>query len=659
MGAREYGLFFTILSACSVASCSPSSDDGAEEGNLAATADDSACALATNSGGVIVGTNDPGMKDAPEPASGFRTGMKPSYAKRYMVVTANPLASKAGCEILKKGGSAADAAVAVQMVLGLVEPQSSGVGGGAVALYYDAAKKVVTAYDGRETAPRAATGNYLQWISDADHGAPKPNARASGRSIGTPGAVRMLDLVHRDQGKLPWKDLFQPAIGLADGFAIGGRMAAAIATSLSDLRRDPEAAAYFLNADGSAKAHGTLIKNPAYKTTLGAIADGGPDAFYSGSIANGIVSKIKVSSGPSGEPITPGVTEASDLSGYQAKRRDPVCVTYRAYWVCTMAPPSAGGIAVAETLGILENFPMSQYAPAAADDSGGKASIMGVHLIAEAERLAYADRDKYVADTDFIPLPKDASGPSMLGKAYLKQRAGLINPDKSMGVASAGNLGDVPLGVDQTPEHGTSHVTIVDKDGNSIVMTTTVEGSLGSFHMTQGFMLNNQLTDFSASPADKDGKPIANRVAPGKRPRSSMAPTLVFQKAPDGSRGELFMSTGSPGGGTIIQYVVKTLVGVIDWKLDAQQATALLDFGASNSATTNVGGEHPSVDARDGGSKDPLVIGLRAKGHDVSVAAQSSGIGTIVRKQVKGASALEGGADPRREGVALGDTFTP
>jgi gamma-glutamyltranspeptidase/glutathione hydrolase len=654
---RVVGVMAAIMAADTALGCGAASDNSTDEGNLTAT-NDAECVV-TNSGGVVVGTGDKGSATAPEPASGFRTGIKPSYAKRYMVVTANALASKTGCEILKKGGSAADAAVAVQMVLGLVEPQSSGLGGGAVAVYYDAKKKTVEAYDGRETAPRAATGNYLQWISDADHGAPLPNARASGRSIGTPGAVRMLDLVHKDHGKLAWKSLFQPAIGVATaGFAIGGRMAAAIAGAQADLKRDPEAKAYFLNPDGSAKALGSELKNPAYASTLTAIADNGADAFYTGSIASGIVDKIKVARGGD-QPITPGLTETSDLGGYRAKKREPICVTYRSYWVCTMAPPSAGGIAVAETLGILENFNLAELAPTALDGNGGKPSPMGVHLVAEAERLAYADRDKYIADTDFVPLPKGANGPAMLDKAYLKQRASLVNRDKSMGVATAGNLGDVPLGVDNTPEKGTSHVTIIDAEGNSLVMTTTVEGSMGSFHMTQGFVLNNQLTDFSATPTDKDNIPVANRVAPEKRPRSSMAPTLVFQKAADGSRGDLYMATGSPGGGTIIQYVVKTLVGVLDWKLDAQQATALVDFGAANSATTNVGGEHPSIDPSDGGNKDPLVKALRAKGHEISVTAQSSGIGTIVRKEVKGQKVLEGGADPRREGAALGDTFTP
>ncbi|MGJ7582923.1 gamma-glutamyltransferase, partial [Variovorax sp. RHLX14] len=293
---------------------------------------------------------------------------------------------------------------------------------------------------------------------------------------------------------------------------------------------------------------------------------------------------------------------------------------------------------------------------------------MGVHLVSEAERLAYADRDKYVADTDFVPLP-GGSVDTMINKPYLQSRASLISLTKSMCIAQAGNLGAVPLGIDKTEEHGTTHFTIVDKQGNVVSMTTTVESTLGSFHMTQGFMLNNQLTDFSANPNDTVDPSIkvANRVAPGKRPRSTMAPTLVFRKNTDGSMGDFVMGTGSPGGGTIIQYVVKTLVGALDWGLDAQQATSLVDFGANNTAisaanpnsATNVGGEHPNVDITNNGNNDTLIAGLRALGHTVNFGAQSSGTSTIIRANVGGKPTLTGGADPRREGIVLGDTFTP
>lgn len=622
-----------------------------------------ACALSTTSGGsVVVGSGLAGDPAAPEPASGYVTGKRATYARSYMVTTANPFASKAGCEVLRSGGNAADAAVAVQAVLGLVEPQSSGLGGGAFMLYYDAARQRVQAYDGRETAPAAATENYLRWVSDTDRTAPLPTgARASGRSIGTPGAVRMLDLVHQDHGRLPWRDLFNPAITLAnDGFRISGRLAAAIAGSANDLARDSEARTYFLNADGSPKALGTLLRNPAYAGTLTTIGTQGANAFYTGPVAQGIVDKIRVTSG--GTPavaITPGLTTLADLAGYQAKRRDPVCTTYRSYWVCGMSPPSSGGIAVAQSLSILENFDMAAYKPTGIDLEGGKPTVLGVHLVSEANRLAYADRDKYVADTDFVPLPGGSTA-AMLDKNYLKARASLISTSRSMGTAQPGVFGTAPLGRTSVNENGTTHFTIVDRQGNALSMTTTVEASMGSFHMTQGFLLNNQLTDFSATPTDSAGLPVANKVEPGKRPRSSMAPTLVFAKNADGSIGNFVLGTGSPGGATIIQYVTKTLVGALDWGLNAQQATSLVDFGAANSPTTNVGGEHPRIDTSNGGNNDPLITGLRALGHTVSTAAQSSGIATIIRIPSSAGTAIyEGGADPRREGIVLGDTFTP
>lgn len=622
---------------------------------------DTACDVLSTSGSVTVGSGLPGDPAAPEPASGYRLGMQPVHAKTYMVVTANPLATKAGCTVLKKGGSAVDAAIAVQAVLGLVEPQSSGLGGGAFMLHYDAAANKVVAFDGRETAPAAATANYLRWIDDnTQQTAPLPSARASGRSIGTPGVLRMLDLAHQTHGTMAWKELVTPAVDLAQqGFVISGRLAQAISGAQAQLAHDSEAAAYFLNADGSPKALGTTLKNPAYADTLNTLAQQGVQAFYTGPLAQAIVDKIQTTaSAKDGSPITPGKTTLADLAAYRAKAREAVCIDYRNHKVCGMPPPSSGGIAVAQALGILENFDLAAHKPAAVDLYGGKPSVMGVHLVSEALRLAYADRDKYVADTDFVPLPGNGI-PTMLDKNYLKTRASLISSTQSMGVAQAGDLGPVPLGVDQTPENGTTHFTIVDKKGNAVSMTTTVEASLGSYHMVRGFLLNNQLTDFSSSPADKDGHPIANRVAPGKRPRSSMAPTLVFEKRADASMGALAMGTGSPGGATIIQYVTKTLVGVLDWDLDAQQATAMVDFGASNSATTNVGGEHPNVAADNGGQNDALVQGLKALGHTVNVNAQSSGIGTIVRSSQGGAPSWTGGADPRREGLVLGDTFLP
>lgn len=627
---------------------------GGSGGSKEVVVSDTTCLQVTDSGEIIDPTT-PVDANAPEIATGFAS-KDVVFARNFMAVAANPIATKTACDILAKGGSAVDAAVATQMVLNLVEPQSSGIGGGAFLIHYDAETRAVVAYDGRETAPLAATANYLRWVSDTDQTTPKPNARASGRSIGTPGTLHVLDSAHRDHGSLPWQDLFAPAIKIADeGFQISPRMSSSIDGSRTQLARDPEAAAYFLNEDGSAKAAGTVLKSPALSQTFQSIATEGISAFYSGAIAQDIVDEIADTTGD----ITPGLTTLADLSGYRSKKREAVCTTYRAYHICGMPPPSSGGITVASALGILENFNMAQYAPVSPDRDGGRPDVMGIHLVTEAERLAYADRNKYIADTDYVPLP-GGSWDTMLNKDYLAARASLISMTASMGVAEAGDLGPVPLGIDTTPESGTSHVSIVDKEGNVVVMTTTIEGGFGAYHMTRsGFLLNNELTDFSSSPTDAEGNPIANRLAPGKRPRSSMAPTLVFRATPDGGAGEFMMATGSPGGAAIIQYVVKTLVGSLDWGLDAQQAVSMISFGTSNSPTTGIGGEHPLVDASDSGNNDPLVTGLRALGHTVSVNAQSSGLGSIVKTMVDGQPAWMGGADPRREGIVLGDTFQP
>ena len=633
-------------------------------------ADLKACLQNSNNTGVSVGSGLPGDPAIPEKSSGYKLGNKVVTSATYMAVTANPHATQAGCEVLSAGGTAADAAVAIQTVLGLVEPQSSGLGGGAFTLYYKASTKQVLSYDGRETAPAAATENYLRHISDTNQTNPLPtlsssfsSTKASGRSIGTPGVVKMLELIHQDHGQKPWDMLFEPAIQLAtNGFGISGRMADAIAGAKNDLLRDPDATAYFLNADSSPKALGTLIKNPDYAQTLSSIAKGGANAFYTGPIAQSIVNKIKVTSSGGANPvaITPGLTELSDLANYKAIKREPVCTTYRNYWVCGMGPPSSGGIAVAQSLGILENFDLSasQYLPTVVNSEGGKPSVAAVHLISESQRLAYADRNKYVADTDFVPLPGNGVS-SMVAKDYLKTRAALISTTKSMGTAQAGVFSTATaLGSSAAEGNGTTHMSIVDKHGNALVMTTTIESGMGSYHFTRGFLLNNQLTDFSFEPSDASGL-IANRIGPLKRPRSSMAPTLVLTKATDGSRGDFVMATGSPGGASIIQFVVKTVVSALDWKLDAQQATSMVNFGAANSSTTGVGGEHPSIDVTNSGLNDPLLVGLRSLGHTVSYSAQSSGVSTIIRAPAAwnaGLPTLWGGADPRREGIALGDS---
>lgn len=602
---------------------------------------------------IIVGSGVSGDPAAPEEASGYRLGYKAKYSDKYMVVANTPLATKAGCDVLRAGGSAADAAVAVQAVLGLVEPQSSTIAGSAFMLHFDAKTGKVQAYDGRETAPAAANGYYLlrQDQNDPDSATPVPNARRSGRSIGVPGVMRMLELAQQDHGKLQWNQLFDEGIALAEeGFKVPQRLASAIQSNAANLALDANAMQTYFTADGQPRAALSTMTNAPYAKTLRALAAQGADALHKGPIAQAIVDKARQSVGDdeARTPITPSLMTLDDLANYEAKRRDPVCTTYRdAYYVCTMSPPSSGGIAIAQALGILNHFDLSAHAPADPDNEGGTPTVMGVHLVSEAERLAYADRDKYVADTDFIPLPGQGLA-SLLDPDYLRMRASLIDPDMSMGTAQPGlfDVRSARQGIDTTAEYGTTHFSIIDAYGNAVSMTTTVESSMGSFHMVDGFLLTNQLTDFSARPEDADGNPIANRVEANKRPRSTMAPTLVFEGT---QPGKVLMATGSPGGGAIIQYVLKTVVGALDWGLDAQQATSINDFGAMNSPTTNVDGSNTSKDL------SALIAGLQAKGHTVSTNAQSSGISTIMQVTVGGQHKLEGGVDPRREGIVLGD----
>ncbi len=598
-------------------------------------------------GGVTTSRN---IATNPEVATGYRKDMTAVRTSSYAVVTANPLATQAACEVLRDGGTAADALVTAQAVLGLVEPQASGIGGGGFLLYFDAASGDVAAYDGREVAPAAATENYLRWISDADRTEPKPDARASGRSIGVPGILRLLQEVHTEHGNTGWRDLFNPAVKLADdGFEISPRLAAAIADAAPQLKADPQAAEYFLNPDGSPKSAGTRLNNPAYSKTLGVIATD-PQAFYSGAIARDIVAAAADTSGGR----TPSQLTLDDLAGYTVKKREPLCAPYRGKEICGFPPPSSGGIAVAATLGVLEHFAMADHKPTDVDLNGGRPAVMGVHLISEAERLAYADRDKYVADTDFVPLP-GGTPQTLINSDYLTGRAALISEQRTMGTAKPGEFGPPTTPAPPPPGPGTSQISIVDAQGNAASLTTTVESAFGSYHMVDGFILNNQLTDFSAEPAGPDGAPIANRIQPGKRPRSTMAPTLVFDMAKPGQpaeRGPLYAVLGSPGGSVIIQFVVKTVVGMLDWGLDPQQAVSMVDFGAANTPKTNVGGEHPVIDTSDNGDHDPLVQGLRKLGHQVDLADQSSGLSAIARTD----PGLIGGADPRREGLVMGDT---
>ena len=567
----------------------------------------------------------PERPSAPEAASGFRADLQSTTAQRHMAAAANPLAAEAGREMLREGGSAVDAAIAMQMVLTLVEPQSSGIGGGAFLLHFDGRR--VQAYDGRETAPLAADENLFM-----AGGKPMAfyDAAVGGRSVGTPGVLRMLEAAHRQHGRLAWARLFEPAIRLADdGFPVSPRLHALL-NDEKFLARDPAARAYFYDADGAPKAVGTVLRNPPLAATLRAIAGGGADAFYSGEIAAEVV-RI-VSSHPNA-----GRLAAADLADYQAKERTPVCTDYKRWRVCGMPPPSSGGIAVAQMLGI---FAVRNIAVVPPVDIGGQLQpqVDAVHLFSEAGRLAFADRNLYVADPDFIPVDWNA----LTDPRYLADRAKLIG-DRSMRRAAPG----VPAGyrvawaADESQRIATSHISAVDGFGNAVSMTTSIEDAFGARLMVRGFLLNNQLTDFSFLPSE-DGKPIANRVQPGKRPRSSMAPTLVFDRA----SGEMVAALGSPGGSQIIGYVAKTLVGVLDWDLDIQQAISLANFGSRNGPT----------EVEQGRVGRSVIEGLQARGHEVGEIPMTSGLQGIVRVRLAdGQRGWAGGADPRREGVALGD----
>ncbi len=577
----------------------------------------------------------PAVPAAPERGSGWRHGLQPLQAAQHMVVAAHPLASEAGLALLRAGGSAADAALAMQLVLGLVEPQSSGLGGGAFILHADAAGRVQT-WDGRETAPAAAQPDDLRWISDGDRRPPWPDARASGRSIGVPGVLRALEALHAQHGRLPWARAFEPAIALAErGFPVPQRLADAIATHRAELLRDPDAAALFLHADGRPRAAGSLLRNPAYAATLRTLAAEGAGAFYRGPIADDIVAEVqRTQAGPAAPgPLTPGRLTAADLAGYRAVERAPVCSDHRRWVVCGMGPPSSGGIAVGQVLGLLEASPPLQ-----------PAGVEAAHRLAEALRLAFADRNRYVADTDFVPLPGRGAA-ALLDPAYLRDRAALIQGDRSLGVAPAGRFDALARGVHGGGGQGTTHLSIVDRWGQAVSMTSSVEASLGAWRVVRGMVLNNQLTDFSPAPADADG-PVANRLQGGKRPRSSMAPTLVFERAPDGTHGPLVAVTGSPGGAAIIAFVSQTLLALHGGTLDAQAATTLPHVAAFNTPVTVLERDHPDTAAL-----QALEAGLQARGHRVVRAPLTSGVATILR--VPGG--WQGGADPRREGAALGD----
>lgn len=593
-------------------------------------------------------TEDDDIAVNPEQSSGYRSGMEVVEFANFGAVTANPTATLAACRTLEAGGTAADALIAAQAALGLVEPQSSGLGGGAFVLYYDASTGETTAYDGRETAPSAATPDYLRYVEagNPSAGAPQPSTRLSGRAIGVPGTVRLFETLHEKHGAQEWGEPFKAAIRLAEsGFSVGPRLSSQLASGIDNILRDEHMGSFFLTDEGTAHPVGSVITNQPYADTLRAITAGGADAFYTGDIAQNIVDSVASTSGGR----TAGTLTLADLANYEVVERPAVCDNYRDIGVCSMSSPSSGGIAVSQALKILEHFALAELGPEAGAGDGGIPSADAIHLISEAERLAYSDRDAYVADADFVPLP-GGSPDMLLAPDYIAQRAALIDMETSMGTAKPGEFpGWDPSGRYNSVENGTSHISVVDSFGNVAAMTTTIEAGLGSFHMSKdGFLLNNELTDFSSEPVDAAGTLIANRIEANKRPRSSMAPTILYALTEDGSHGAAIGSVGSPGGGSIIQFVIKTIVGMVDWGMDPQQAVSMANIGAMNSKRTNIDAGHPIVDTPAG---QAIVADLAARGHDVSVSAQGSGLGALIRT---GEGRWAGGADPRREGIVLG-----
>ena len=583
----------------------------------------------------------------PEGSSGYSP--KPGWAtKKFAVAAANPLATDAGLQVLRAGGSAIDAAVAVQMVLTLVEPQSSGIGGGAFLLHSTGCKG--EAFDGRETAP----GGVDEKLFIGADGKPMAfyDGVVGGRAVGVPGVVKMLEVAHKQYGKLPWAQLFIPAIALAEsGFKVSPRLAMQLNND-AHLKKDPAAAAYYFKPDGSSLEPGTLLKNPALAEVLRQIAAKGSSAMHEGSVAQAMVKKVQ------SHPTNPGKLSMNDLAGYQVKKRDPICSDYAAahtmYRLCGMPPPSSGAIAVGQILGILANTNAATMPPVAGmggvpGTTAQTPSADWLHLYTEASRLAFADRGQYLGDPDFVAAP-GGNWMSLLDPDYLADRAKLIAQQpggQSMKTAKPGAPGPVKTAyapMPDQPEFGTSHISIIDAFGNVISMTSTVEDAFGSRQLTDGgtgkaggFFLNNELTDFSFAPTDAEGKPIANRVQPGKRPRSSMAPTLVFDK----STNKIVMTGGSMGGALIIHHTAKLLYGTLNWGLNAQQAIDLPNFGSLNG---------PSL-LEENRFSPATVEALRSRGAEVREMNMTSGLQAIQRIP----TGFFGGADPRREGIVLGD----
>jgi len=553
---------------------------------------------------------------APEIATGIGSNTL-QRAEKFMVAAANPLAAQAGRDVLARGGNAIDAMVATQWVLGLVEPQSSGLGGGAFLVYYNADDESLTTYDGRETAPMAATPRLFQ--DDQGEKLKFWDAVVGGLSVGTPGTVRLMHETHKKHGSLDWASLAQPAIDLAqNGFAVSPRLNQLIGNDSERLSVHPDTKAYFFDTDGNPHPVGHVLKNPEYAQTLTQIAQNGADAFYTGPIAQGIVDKVQ-------SAANPGVMEMADLGSYRVKERAPVCVSYRAHDVCGMGPPSSGALTVGQILGLVEPFDLKALGPT---------SVESWRLIGDASRLAFADRARYMADSDFVPMPTEG----LLGPGYLAERSALLAGGKVLASVDAGSPEwdhAMLLSDDQSIEFkSTSHFSIVDEQGNAVSITTTIENGFGSRLMSGGFLLNNELTDFSFA-THNEGIPIANRVEPGKRPRSSMSPTIVMKE------GRPYMVVGSPGGSRIIGYVAKTIIAHLDWEMDVQQAInmphAVNRFG--------------TFDLEMGTGAEGLQNELEEIGYEVNVRALTSGLHGIVIDD----GALLGGADPRREGVAIGE----
>ncbi len=561
---------------------------------------------------LVTNANAQVSRAAPE-ATASQDARPAGPIRTQMVVAAHPLAARAARQMLRDGGTAMDAMVAAQMVLNLVEPQSSGIGGGGFLLYWDATERKLLTYDGRETAPAAAGPNrFLR-----DDGSPIrwPDAVGTGRSIGVPGIVPMLERAHSAHGNLDWSQLFAPAINLAaNGFGVSPRLNMLL-TGMGADAFNQEARDYFFDYDGEPHALGEVLQNPTLAISLKQIAEDGSAAMTHGPIAKGIVATAR-------EPGVATIT-LDDLRNYSAIVRPPVCAPYRSFSVCGMGPPSSGGMTVAATLTMLADRNLGDAPNAAA-----------LHLILEAEKLAYADRGRYMADSDYVAVPA-----GLLDPDYLAGRAQAIDPTQTMGRAEPGippDLGAMP-GNDASGENpGTSQISIVDRFGNAASMTTTIESAFGSRRMVAGFLLNNELTDFSFAPVDDFGRPVANRVEGGKRPRSSMAPTMVFD-----ADGNLWAVLGSPGGSRIILYVVKALVAMIDWGMDPQAAAALGIFGSRNGP----------AELERGADMDAFADDLAALGHEIARPSMTSGL-HIIRVTPE---TLLGGADPRREGIAIGD----